>query len=149
MDGFLNSPANLKSQNITNSTSPPDWVALGFKPIKIKYLEREKRQQDNVETIAEESSLTTLTYIDLFLQLEKSGASTKSSNCRKRMICCSAKSSAKLGILGEKLAKAFIQKIVTLLKLNNQHIQAHIKGQNGDNCAKLYLNCKIPKYNCM
>ena len=121
---------------------------MGFKPIKIKYLERKKRQ-DNVETIAEETSLAALTYIDLFLQLEKSSTGKKSSNCRKRMICCAAKSSAKLGILGEKLAKAFIQKIVTLLKLNNQYIRAHINGQNGENCAKLYLNCKIPKYNCM
>ena len=123
---------------------------MGFKPIKIKYLERKKRQ-DNVETIAEEASLTALTYIDLFFQLEKSSKGGKNSShyCEKRMICCAAKSSGKLGILSEKLAKAFIQKTLTLLELTNQYIQAHISGQNGDNCAKLYLNCKIPKYNCM
>ena len=104
-----------------------------------------KRREENIDIVAEDASLTALTYIDLFLQLE----TQNKSSCSQRMVCCAAKSVSKLGVLSDKLANAFVQKIVSLLELNNDHIQAHFQGQKGGACAKVYLECRLPKYNCL
>ena len=134
---------NIISSNNKTKISSPD-ILVGFKPIKIKYHDR-KRREENIDIVAEDASLTALTYIDLFLQLE----TQNKSSCSQRMVCCAAKSVSKLGVLSDKLANAFVQKIVSLLELNNDHIQAHFHGQKGGACAKVYLECRLPKYNCL
>ena len=46
----------------SSTTDVPD-ILVGFKPIKIKYLERRKRAEESIDLVAEESSLTALIYI--------------------------------------------------------------------------------------
>ena len=53
----------MSNPNGSSSTTEVPDILVGFKPIKIKYLERRKRAEENIDLVAEESSLTALIYI--------------------------------------------------------------------------------------
>ena len=143
LKNLLKGNQNNDPQN-SDEKAPPD-IRVGFKPIKIKYHDRKRRESD-IDVVAEESSLTALTYIDLFLQLQNIQDKPK---CSQRLICCTAKSMNKLGELAKKISGALAQKMVLMLDLDNDHIQAHFRGQNGQDCSQIYVECRVPQHNCL
>ena len=125
-------------------------LLAGFKPIKIKYLERRKRAEANIDLVAEESSLSALIYIDTFLRLQDHSTTNLKQNCVEKIVCCAAKASSQLGYLGIKLSDTFLETMKMMLNLNSDKLsKAHQIGKNdGESCAKNYVTCKHPKAKC-
>ncbi len=147
----------------TTTSKPLSDILIGFRPIKVGYLDRQKRdekeklaKETNIDRVAEESSLTALIYIDALLKLLKLRASQKGSrvkdksgDCMARLICCAAKASVQLGDLGTKLAGTFKTALVQVLNLSPEMaIKSHDTGQKLQNCNKIYATCRRPQIKC-
>ena len=130
--------------------SRPDTIRVGFKPIQIKHLERKKRKEENLETVAEEASLVALAYTDLFLSLETKSKTPGpvNMNCMQRMVCCTGKASASIGSLGLRLADVFAQTMISMLSsiTNKDFTAAHETGLAGLPCHP--FKCDTKKYSC-
>ena len=102
-----------------------------------------KRNQSVLDFVAEESSLTALTYIDLFFELDKM---KWKKSCIERMVCCAARASKILGDLSMKISNALMQGIQQIMKIDVYN--AHRHGQLNKSCSKAFIHCRNSKFSC-
>jgi hypothetical protein len=97
------------------------------------------------DLVAEEASLTALTYIDLFLNLSQK---MPKQPCIARMLCCASKASSRSGAVAERIAQVLSKTLVSMLRLDSALYKASELGLTGKSCSKNFLDCRLSKFNC-